>query len=288
MNELLRTARPNQWLKNVLVFGAPGAAGVLDSGSDLARTFVAFVAFCVASSGTYFWNDVLDLESDRAHPIKCHRPIAAGAVSLRRARIVGSVLPVVALLLTALTGRWQTTAIVGLYSVVTLSYSASWKRIIGLDVVAVAVGFVLRAVGGAVAVDVPMSKWFLLVTTFGSLFVVTGKRYAERRDLGAEAASIRSTLGGYSQRALQIVLVINAVAAVASYWIWAFETKESSGTDLPYYELSIIPVTVAFARYFLVLERGYGAAPEEVFGGDRFIQVVGLVWIVVYGFAVYL
>ena len=104
---LVRTARPQQWMKNVLVFAAPGAAGVLDHWDDLWRTLLAFVAFCLGASGIYFWNDALDVEADRIHPTKRRRPIATGVVPVRTAKVVGSLLPVAGLGVAALTGRWQ-------------------------------------------------------------------------------------------------------------------------------------------------------------------------------------
>jgi decaprenyl-phosphate phosphoribosyltransferase len=287
MNVFLRTARPKQWAKNVLVFAAPGAAGVLDEPKQLAFALCAFVALCLAASGTYFWNDALDVESDRQHPTKRFRPIAAGELSPRRAKLIGTVLPIVGLGAAALTGRWQTVAIVGLYMAVTLSYSAVWKHVAVIDLVAIASGFVLRAAAGAVAVDVPMSSWFVLVTTFGSLFIVTGKRYAEARELGDDARRLRSTLGDYSAEYLQFVLAVACGGALVSYCMWAFERKELGDTDLPFYELSIVPMLTALLRYALVLHQGHGAAPEEVFTSDRVLQVLGLIWVVVFGIAVY-
>ena len=287
MNALIRTARPKQWMKNALVFAAPGAAGVLDEPRALGLAALAFVAMSLAASGTYFWNDLADIDSDRAHPTKRRRPIAAGDVSVPTARLAGVALPVLALAAAAATGRWQTVAIVGLYLAVTLSYSVWWKHIAVIDLAAIASGFVLRAIAGAVAVDVPMSSWFVLVTTFGSLFVVTGKRYAERRELGDGAADIRTTLGAYSEEYLRFVLGVSCAGALVSYCVWAFETKELAGSDLPYYELSIVPMVAAFLRYALVLDQGQGAAPEEVFGRDRVIQVLGAIWVLVFGVAVY-
>jgi decaprenyl-phosphate phosphoribosyltransferase len=287
MNALLRTARPKQWAKNVLVFAAPGAAGVLDEPKQLAFAVFAFVALCLAASGTYFWNDALDVESDRMHPTKRFRPIAAGQLSVGRAKLIGTILPIAGLAVAAATGRWQTVAIVALYMAVTLSYSAIWKHVAVIDLVAIASGFVLRAAAGAVAVDVPMSSWFVLVTTFGSLFIVTGKRYAESRELGDDAHRLRSTLGEYSPEFLQFVLAIACGGALVSYCQWAFERKELGGTDLPFYELSIVPVLTAFLRYALVLHQGHGAAPEEVFTSDRVLLGLGLIWAVVFGLAVY-
>ena len=287
MHPILRTARPKQWLKNVLVFAAPGAAGVLDQPRELSITVVVFVAFCLAASGTYFWNDVLDVEADRAHPSKSKRPIAAGQISLTTGRVLGTVLPVVALVLAGTIANWETAVVVAMYMAITLTYSAIWKHIAVIDLIAIASGFVLRAAAGAVAVDVPMSSWFVLVTTFGSLFIVSGKRYAERRELGDDAVDVRSTLGEYSEGYLRFVLAVTCGAALVSYSTWAFETKEFAGTDLPYYELSIVPIIAAFLRYALVLEHGEGAAPEEVFARDRVLQVLGVSWVIVYGLAVY-
>jgi decaprenyl-phosphate phosphoribosyltransferase len=286
-NGLLRTARPKQWLKNVLVFAAPGAAGVLDDPGDLALTVVTFVAFCMAASGTYFWNDVLDVEADRAHPTKRHRPIAEGVVSIGLARVVGTSLLLGSLGMAALTGRWQTVAIVAVYVVVTVSYSAVFKHVAVVDLVVIASGFVLRAAAGAVAVDVPMSSWFVLCITFGSLFIVTGKRYAELNELGDGAQVSRATLGTYSLGYLRMVLAISCGAAILSYCVWAFEARDLAGSDIPLYELSVVPMLTALLRYALVLDQGHGAAPEEVFANDRVLQLLGVGWLVIYGAAVY-
>jgi decaprenyl-phosphate phosphoribosyltransferase len=284
---LLRTARPRQWLKNVLVFAAPGAAGVLDHGPDLVRTLLAFVAFCLAASGIYFWNDALDIDADRIHPTKRFRPVPAGIVPVRTAKVVGTILTVLALLVAAGTGRWKTVAVIGVYVVVTMLYSSWLKHVAVIDIVTVAAGFVLRAAAGAVAVAVPMSNWFVLVTVFGSLFIVAGKRYAELREIGEDAAAVRATLADYTIGYLRIVLVVSCGAALVSYCQWAFETSDLAATDWPFYELSIVPMLTALLRYALVIEQGRGAAPEEVFASDRVLQLLGAVWVVVFGLAVY-
>lgn len=286
MKALLRTARPKQWLKNILVFAAPGAAGVLDQPRDLLLTVITFVAFCAAASGIYFWNDIFDVESDRKHPTKRNRPIAAGELSIGAAMVAGTVLPIVALALSALTGRWQTVAVVAVYIVLTVAYSIWLKHIAVVDMVTVAAGFVLRAAAGAVAVDVPMSRWFVLCIMFVSMFIVVGKRYAELRSVGEDAGT-RATLDTYTLGYLQMVLAVSLGGALISYCVWAFETSELSTADLPWYELSIVPMLTALLRYLLVLERGEGGAPEDVFTSDRVLQLLGLCWLIVYGVAVY-
>ena len=285
---LLRTARPRQWIKNVLVFAAPGAAGVLDDWPALGYAMLAFVSFCLAASGVYLWNDALDVEADRLHPTKRFRPIAAGVVSVRAAQVAGTVAIGAALVVAAGTTHWETVAVVGVYVALTITYSAWLKHIAVLDIVAIASGFVLRAAAGAVAVDVAMSKWFILCTVFGSLFIVTGKRYAELRELGGGAAAVRTTLAEYSVGFLRIVLTMSLGAALVSYCQWAFETSETADDDIPFFELSIVPMLTALLRYALVLEQGRGAAPEEVFASDRILQLLGLAWVVVYGLGVYL
>ena len=282
---LFREARPKQWAKNVLVFAAPGAAGVLDNGSFFGKACIMFVAFCMVSSGTYYWNDILDHEQDRNHPKKRFRPIASGAVSLPVARVVGTVLLVGGIALAALT-RPEAALVAGLYVVNTSAYSAYLKHVAVIDLVSVAAGFVLRAIAGAEAVDVPMSTWFLLTISFASMFIVTGKRYAELREVG-DAAQTRSTLEDYSLGYLRIVLSVTCGAALVTYCIWAFDTKEIAGSTLPFYELSIVPMATALLRYLLILEQGHGAAPEEIFIADRTLQVLGIVWAVVFGLGVY-
>ncbi len=286
LSALWRTSRPKQWLKNVLVFAAPGAAGVLDQGNDLALTVIAFVSFCFAASGIYIWNDLLDIDADRRHPTKCNRPIAAGQLSVGAARVAGVVFPIVALGLAALTGRWQTVAVVGTYIVITIAYTLRLKHVPVVDVVTVAAGFVLRAAAGAVAVDVPMSRWFVLCITFGSLFIVVGKRYAELNEVGGGAGT-RATLEEYSIGYLRIMLSVSLAGVLISYCVWAFETSAASASDWPLYELSIVPMLMALMRYLFVLEEGGGAAPEEVFTSDRLLVFLGFCWIVVYGLAVY-
>ena len=286
----IEEARPKQWVKNVLVFAAPGAAHVLTEGRALGQTLVLFVALCLVSSGTYFWNDLFDVEVDRLHPTKRSRPIARGAIPVRTAQAIGTAGIVIGIGLASLV-RWQAGAVVAGYVVLSLTYTTIWKHVAVVDLVAVASCFVLRAITGAVGVNVPMSTWFLLCTSFASLFIVTGKRYAELRELGEGAAQSRATLESYSAGYLRIVLSVSVGAAMVTYCIWAFDTSEATrlvgSGSAPFYELSIIPMACALLRYLLILEQGHGAAPEEIFAVDRTLQVLGLVWVAVFGLGVY-
>jgi len=282
-----REARPRQWLKNVLVFAAPAAAGVLHDWPSLWRATMAFVAMCAAASGAYFLNDVADVESDRLHPVKRFRPVAAGDLPIATAAGLGLGLLVAALALAALTSRWQLVLVVAAYIAVTLAYSAYLKHIAVVDLVSVALGFVLRAVAGAVAVDVVMSNWFLLCISFGSMFIVTGKRYAELLQFGDDAVHMRPSLDAYNVAFLRAVIGVSASITVVSYCLWAFEKADTTHVSWPMYQLSIVPVVTALLRYGLILETGRGGAPEEVFLSDRALQAVGVVWVGLFALGLY-
>jgi decaprenyl-phosphate phosphoribosyltransferase len=284
---IIKEARPNQWTKNVLVFAAPGALGVLNQWEPLWKTLVMFVAFCLVSSGTYYWNDIQDVEQDRLHPKKKFRPIASGAIPLPVARIIGSILLVGGPVLAA-SVRLEAGGVVALYAALTIAYSSRLKHVALLDLAIVAAGFVLRAMAGAAGTQTPMSNWFLLCTTFGSFFIVTGKRFAELMEMGDQAASTRASLKSYTVPYLRQVLVVSCTATVVTYCMWAFENSTNSGEAFPFHSLSIIPMVLALLRYLMVLENGGGGAPEEVFIRDRSLQLYGLVWVLVYGLAVYI
>lgn len=286
LGAFVREARPKQWVKNVLVLAAPGAAGVLNEWSSLWPTMVAFVALSLAASGTYYWNDIMDVEADRAHPRKRSRPVASGSVSMMSARILGTLLLGGGVAL-AYVPDWRCGVAVSVYVVLTISYSTFLKHQPVLDLMAVAAGFVLRAIAGAEAANVEMSTWFLLCASFGALFIVTGKRYAELRDAGENVGETRAALTEYSLGYLRIVLSVSLAATLVAYCTWAFATKEISGATWPFYELSIVPMLGALLRYLLVLEQGQGAAPEDVFTADRTLQALGCLWVIVFGLGVY-
>ncbi len=175
---LVTAIRPRQWL-NVLVAAAPFAAGGLTSAGVIADTAVAFAAFCVTSSGVYLFNDAHDLERDRAHPTKRARPVAAGVVPRWLAYVLGLVLIVAGVGGGWLVGSVALGSTLGTYAVLQLGYCLYLKDQPVIDLVVIASGFQLRAIAGGVAAGLPISDYFLIVTSFGSLFVAAGKRYSE-------------------------------------------------------------------------------------------------------------
>jgi decaprenyl-phosphate phosphoribosyltransferase len=282
---LVRGLRPKQWAKNVLVAAAPGAAGVLTDGPVLVDTTLGIAAFCLVSSGTYYLNDIRDLESDRLHPDKRHRPIAAGVVPVRLAMVVALVLMAAGLGIAALVNL-KFLAVVVTYVVLTTSYSIWLKHIAVVDIVTIASGFILRAVAGGAAADVPLSRWFVIVASFGSLFVVSGKRHGEHLDLGTEGHEVRPTLGAYSRNYLQYVWTVTSGVTLTSYCVWAFE-QSPQDTSVPFFEFSIIPFVMFILRYALLLDQGRGGAPEDIVLSDRTLQVLTVVWVLLFSCAVH-
>ena len=284
---MVRTARPRQWIKNLLVFAAPGAAGILTHGTALGRSLVAFAIFCLAASGTYFMNDAFDRDVDRLHPEKRHRPVAAGAVGRRAAALSAALLLAGSIGLgVALLGREFALA-VGVYAGINLAYSVWLKREPILDLAAVASGFLIRAIAGGLAVGVPLSNWFLIVASFGSLFMVAGKRQVDHRELELAGIGHRGALGAYSQQFLRFIRGMSAGIAITAYCLWAFEKASFAPRGDIYFELTIVPFVLAILRYALLLEGGGGGAPEDVVLRDRTMVALGAVWVALFAAGVY-
>jgi decaprenyl-phosphate phosphoribosyltransferase len=282
---LLVTARPRQWAKNVLVFGAPITGEALLEPGSLTRAVLAFVAFCLASSGMYYVNDVVDRQVDRSHPRKRLRPVAAGQLRVRLAVAVAALLVLVGLTVAVWSGGPELGAVVAGYVSLTLAYTLLLRNIVLVDLAAVAGGFVLRAVAGGVAVGVPLSSWFLIVACFGALFIAAGKRRAEYSDLGTTRGDHRRTLEEYSEPYLRYLMGSASTVTIAAYCLWAFEG--ASGRSLPA-ALSILPFVLGIYRYVMLLDTGRGGAPEEIVLRDRPLQLCGLVWVLLVGLGVYL
>jgi decaprenyl-phosphate phosphoribosyltransferase len=283
---LLRTARPRQWVKNVLVLAAPAAAGALD---EPARLVLVFGLFTAAASAVYLVNDARDAEADRAHPDKCRRPVAAGVVPVPAAYAVGTLLAVAAMVGAFLACNTATAALLAAYVVMQLAYCLSLKHILVVDLVVVAVGFLMRAMAGGLALNLPLSRWFLITSGFGALFVVAAKRYSElvlmsQRAQGAGAS--RALLATYTVGYLRFVWQVAAGATILAYCLWAMESGAVSFGLLPWRQLSMIPFILGILRYAVFADAGTAGAPEDVVPRDRPLIVLGLAWAALYSLAV--
>jgi decaprenyl-phosphate phosphoribosyltransferase len=273
---LVRAVRPRQWVKNVLVVAAPTAAGELGDPDVLSATVLALVAFCLAASAVYLVNDTADRDADRLHPTKRLRPIASGVLPVPVALTAAVVLALAAVGVGWLADP-QLALLVAAYLVVQLLYAVWLKHEPVLDISIVAAGFLMRAVAGGIAADLPLSQWFLLVSGFGSLFIVAGKRYSELHTLGSEAGTRRS-LVRYTDTYLRFVWSTAAGATVISYSLWAFEQAPDSG--VPWHTISIAPFLMVLLRYAVDVDAGTAAEPEDIVFRDRVLQLLALVWLV--------
>lgn len=271
-------------MKNALVVAAAGAAGALGHDDVPARVIFAFLAFCLLASGIYAINDVRDVEEDRLHPRKRYRPVAAGELDPGVAMALG-----VAWIFAGLALCYAVRpllAVVGLgYVTLTLSYSVIWRYVPLLDIVAIAGGFVLRAVAGGVAAHVTLSRWFVLVVSCAAVFVAAGKRQSELRRTERRGVRGRRVLNLYTEARLRLIVVGSEAFALFAYCVWAFQIPTVDG--IPWRPLTIIPFAACLMRYGSLVQGGDGEAPEDLILGDRWLQLAGLAWLLVFAAGVH-
>ncbi|QGU01115.1 Decaprenyl-phosphate phosphoribosyltransferase [Corynebacterium kalinowskii] len=288
---MIKALRPKQWVKNVLVVAAPAAAGTeaLLSKQTLLDVLFAFIAFCMAASAIYLVNDARDVEADRAHPTKRFRPIAAGVLPVSLAYVMAVVLMIAALGVSLLATSGVALAIVvAVYLALQLGYCFGWKHQPVIDIALVSSGFMLRAMAGGVAAGIVLSQWFLLVAAFGSLFMASGKRYAEILLAERTGAKIRKSLEGYTPTYLRFVWTLSATAVVMSYALWGFDMGHASEPLAAiWYQVSMVPFTIAILRFAADVDRGDGGAPDELALTDRTLQALAILWILCIVMAVY-
>lgn len=285
---IIKTARPRQWVKNVLVFAAPFFAfsKSTDRTGLLIAALIAFAAFSLVASSVYLINDAIDVEADRAHPTKRNRPIAAGIVPVPVAFVAAGVF-FAAGLGVSFFASWQLAVVLAVYEAVQLGYCFGLKHQPVVDLAIVGSGFLMRSIAGGVAAGIALSQWFLLVTAFGSLFMVAGKRYAEIMLFERTGAKIRSSLKKYSASYLRFVWATSAAILIMSYCLWAFEIRQVEHNSV-WAVVSMVPFVVAVLRYAVDVDGGNAGEPEEIALRDRVLQVLGATWVVTLFLSFYL
>jgi decaprenyl-phosphate phosphoribosyltransferase len=283
LHAALTLLRPRQWIKNLLVIAAAGAAGALGHDDVPARVTLACIAFCLLASGIYAINDVRDAAKDRRHPRKRFRPVAAGELSPRTALTQGALLMAGGLAL-AVAVRPLLAAVGVAYVVLTLSYTLIWRYVPVLDVLAISGGFVLRAVAGGVAAPVTLSRWFVLVISAAAVFVAAAKRDSELRRSSRSGAPRRGVLSAYPPRLLGLIMTGSMAVALFAYSVWAFELPLIHG--FPWRPLTIVPFALCLLRYASRVSVGAAEAPEDLLLGDRWLLLGGLAWLVLFALGV--
>lgn len=284
---LLRTARPRQWVKNVLVVAAPAAAGELFSRHALMQLVLVFLLFTACAAAVYLVNDARDADADRAHPVKRHRPVAAGQVPVSVAYAVGGCLGVLAPAAAAWLCGPAVAALLTVYLAMQLAYCISLKHVLVVDLAVVTTGFLMRAMIGGLALGIPLSRWFLITTGFGALFMVSAKRYSEAVQMAGKAGATRALLTEYTTGYLRFVWQLAAGVAVLGYCLWAMEEGGVPHTSvLPWRQLSMVAFILAILRYAVFADRGTAGEPEDVVLRDRALALIGVAWVAMYGLAV--
>ncbi len=283
----LRALRPHQWIKNGFVLVALIFAHRLTDTTAVLRTLVAFVAFCAVASAIYLVNDVADFERDRVHERKRHRPIASGEVRRGVAIVMAVLLAPIGLA----AGWWLnpgTLVVLAIYFGMNLLYSTWLKHVVLLDVFIIALGFLLRVIAGAVAIEVGISAWLLVCTFFIALFMALCKRRAEGMVLGGEAGEHRSTLSDYGDTFVDKAVSALAAMTVMSYALYTIDPAviRRLGTDALVATLPLVLFGVL--RYlYLVHQRGMGGSPTRLLLRDTGMQVVVTLWLLMTVGAIY-
>jgi len=280
---LVKQFRPKQWVKNLIVFTPLLFSGKFTEPSGIIAAAACTVAFCLISSGIYVLNDVIDVESDRAHPTKRNRPIASGRLNIKLAAAVGSIVLMAGLIM-AFAVR-PTLAIVFMgYMVLNVLYSLKLKNFVIIDIFSIAAGFVLRAVAGAVAVKVAPSSWFLLCTSLGALYLALEKRRQELKVVTASASTThRKVLAEYSPVLLARMESVIVPSLLTSYSFYSFQSPHGQ------WMMVTVPIVMyGLMRYQWLSEQGTTTgAPEDVFWRDRPIQVTLVLWVITCALVVY-
>ncbi len=277
---VVQTSRPRQWPKNLLVFAAPLAGASLGRDDGLGYALVAFAAFVAASSAVYFVNDVLDAERDRSHPYKRHRAVAAGTLPKSHALVIAAMCAALAVAAGFWIGEPGLTAAIGGYLVLSFAYTLGLKHVPYLELLLVASGFVLRALGGAAATGVPPSGWFLMVCSLGALMVAVAKRSMELAMLGADAARHRPSMRWYTATSLRLTQRLLSAAMIAAYLLWA--VSEPTGWARGWHLASTLPLAAALVR-FGRLSKGVASKPvEDLIARDPVMVCCELLWLLMF------
>jgi 4-hydroxybenzoate polyprenyltransferase len=276
---LLASLRPRQWVKNLFVF-----AGVIFSQQLLTPrvwpAFAAFAIFCGLSGAIYLFNDVADVDKDRLHPSKRRRPVASGALPIGAAIAFG-----ILLLAGCLAAAFRLSPAFGLvalfYGALLTAYSVWLKHLVILDVLTVAAGFVLRAVAGAVAVDVEISGWLLICTILIALFLALGKRRHEYRSLTGDAAAHRPILAEYSEGFLDQMISVVTASTVTTYALYTMSPE-----TVAKFHTRLLPLTLPFVLYgifrylYLLYRRDLGGNPSDLLVTDRGLLLDAVLWMI--------
>ena len=277
----VETSRPRQWPKNLLVFAAPLAGATLGRDDGFAYALVAAAAFVAASAAVYFVNDVVDADRDRRHPVKKFRPVASGRLPRSHALALAGLGIAAGLAVGLMIGEPRLSVVIGVYLALSALYTVALKHIPVVELAFVASGFVLRAIGGAIATHVPPSGWFLLVCSLGALMVAIAKRYTELTMLHGDAARHRPVMRWYSPSMLRVSQRVVACAMVLAYLLWA--RAEQDPWMRGWHLASGLALATALIRFDRLTAQAESRPVEDLIARDPLMICCELAWLVMFG-----
>ena len=273
--------RPKQWLKNVFVFVPAFFAGSITDVHDILASVITFFAFSLAASSVYCLNDIIDVEADRRHPVKCSRPIASGAVTVSAAARLMGMLLVVSAILVMLLGpeRWAVGGVILFYVLLNIAYCIRLKQFAIVDVCIIATGFVMRLLAGGFATDVVLSKWIVLMTFLLTLFLSFAKRRDDVIRMNETGEPPRKNTVRYNLTFINQTVTITATVTLVCYIMYTVSPDVGERIHTPYLYLTTVFVILGLLRYIqiTVVDEKSGE-PTKVMLHDRFMQTVVLLW----------
>jgi decaprenyl-phosphate phosphoribosyltransferase len=276
----IQATRPRQWPKNLLVFAAPLAGASLGRDDGVGYALVALAAFSGASCAVYLVNDVVDADRDRRHPVKRHRPVAAGTLPAGHALALALLAAIAATACGPWIGEPDLSVTIGAYLALSFLYTAVLKHVPGVELLFVASGFLLRALGGAAATHVPPSAWFLTVCSLGALMVALAKRRTELASLGPDAARHRPVMRYYSYGALRGFGRGTAAAMIIAYALWAIGSPD--GRMRAWHLVSIAPLAASLFRFDWLAGHAAGRSVEDLIIRDHLMAAAGTSWLIAF------
>lgn len=273
MLDYLRLLRPQQWVKNIFVLIPLVFSRRFVDGDVVFWALAAFVVFVIASASVYVLNDVLDAQKDRLHPDKKHRPIASGRVSERTAFFLWCVLMMVSLALAAFVSLPFLVIVLG-YLLMTVAYSLFLKKVIFLDVILIALGFVFRVLGGGVAIGVVVSDWMIVLVFLFTLFLAISKRRQEIKNLEKKSKQTREVLTRYTIDLIDQLNAIIVPIVITSYIFYTFSERQNN----PYFIATIPLIVYSFFRYLYLLKSTSFGESSRDYLADWQLMAVGLIW----------
>lgn len=291
MRNIIKLTRPYQWVKNAFIFMPLFFGGAFTDMKALTHAVIAFFAYSFAASAIYCYNDIIDVEDDRRHSVKCKRPIASGAISIVMGYVIMAVMVGLSALMVSLLGNecWKLAGVVGFYFVLEIAYCRVLKRYAIVDVCVLAFGFVLRILAGSAATGIIASQWLVLMTFLLTLLLAFAKRRDDVLKMETTGEAPRHNTHRYNMSFINQSITVTASVTLVCYIMYTMSPEVTSRTNFSYVYLTTIFVILGLLRYMQrTLVDQKSGDPTKLLYEDRFLQIVIAMWLLVYVLIIYI